>query len=366
MALPAKTAAVVPQLPRSKLSSVELWRQRLFPNWWQGSFTAILLMIVGWFCVKVFDWGVVHASFLGSGPDDCKGEGACWVFVGVRFKQFMVGLYPQELIWRPVVAAILVFSAVFVAIKKASHHIVGALLLGMTAMAISGVILYGGFLGFEVVETRLWGGLMLTLLISGVGIIGSLPLGIALALGRKSQLPLVKLISTLMIEFWRGVPLVSVLFMSSVMLPLFMPQGVQVDKLLRAMIGVVLFAGAYMAEVIRGGLQALPTGQYEAAASLGLSQWDSLRAVILPQALRHVIPGILNVFIALVKDTSLVLIIGMFDLLGMVQAALADPQWLAVQYEGYAFAGLLFWVICFSLSRYGLRLERRQQNPVKA
>ncbi|MGH7422024.1 MAG: amino acid ABC transporter permease [Candidatus Rokuibacteriota bacterium] len=212
---------------------------------------------------------------------------------------------------------------------------------------------------WPLVETRLWGGLFITLVIAAVGIVGSLPLGIVLALGRRSHLPVVRGICVAFIEVWRGVPLITVLFMASNMFPLFMPEGVNFDKLLRALLGVVIFAAAYMAEVIRGGLQALPKGQYEAAAALGLGYWRMTGLVVLPQALKIVIPGIVNNFIGLFKDTTLVLVIGLFDFLGMAQAASSDAHWVGFAIEGYVFTGVGFWIFCFGMSRYSQRLERR-------
>jgi general L-amino acid transport system permease protein len=215
--------------------------------------------------------------------------------------------------------------------------------------------------GLAPVETPLWGGLMLTLVIAVVGIAASLPLGILLALGRQSSLPVIRTVCIVFIEFWRGVPLITVLFMASVMLPLLLPAGINFDKLLRALIGVSLFSAAYMAEVIRGGLQAIPKGQYEAADAMGLSYWSAMRLVVLPQALRIVIPGIVNSFISLFKDTSLVLIIGLFDLLGIIQQNFSDTNWISsvTPATGFAFAALVYWVFCFSMSRYSIFMERR-------
>ena len=219
------------------------------------------------------------------------------------------------------------------------------------------------FAGFgavlPVVETPLWGGLFLTLVVALTGIVASLPIGIVLALGRRSNMPLVRAICVAFIELWRGVPLITVLFMSSVMFPLFMPEGMTFDKLLRALIGVMLFSAAYMAEVVRGGLQAIPKGQYEAAQALGLGFWKVMALIVLPQALKLVIPGIVNTFIGLFKDTTLVLIIGLFDLLGMVQAAGTNQKWLGFSTEGYVFAGFVFWGFCFGMSRYSQHLERK-------
>jgi His/Glu/Gln/Arg/opine family amino acid ABC transporter permease subunit len=209
------------------------------------------------------------------------------------------------------------------------------------------------------VETPLWGGLFLTLVIAGVGIVASLPIGVVLALGRRSNMPIVRALCVGFIELWRGVPLISVLFMASVMFPLFLPEGMNFDKLMRALIGVALFSSAYMAEVVRGGLQAIPKGQYEAAQALGLTYWKSMSLIILPQALKLVIPGIVNTFIGLFKDTTLVLIIGLFDLLGMVQLAATNPDWLGFSPEGYVFAAFGFWIFCFGMSRYSMLVERK-------
>ncbi|MEN0087347.1 MAG: amino acid ABC transporter permease [Pseudomonadota bacterium] len=222
--------------------------------------------------------------------------------------------------------------------------------------------------GLRHVETNVWGGLLVTLVIAVTGIVASLPLGILLALGRRSKMPAVKLLSVVFIEFWRGVPLVTVLFMSSVMLPLFLPAGTEFDKLLRALIGVALFTAAYMAEVIRGGIQALPKGQYEGAMALGLTYWQMMRMIILPQAITLVIPGIVNSFISLFKDTTLVLIIGLFDFLGQMQSTFTNPAWASpVQsLTGYLFAALIFWAFCFSMSRYSLFVEKRLDTGHKS
>jgi len=209
------------------------------------------------------------------------------------------------------------------------------------------------------VETPLWGGLFLTLVIAITGIVASLPIGIVLALGRRSHMPIIRAVCVGFIEFWRGVPLITVLFMSSVMFPLFMPEGVNFDKLVRALVGVAIFSAAYMAEVVRGGLQAIPKGQYEAAQALGLSYPKMMVFIVLPQALKLVIPGIVNTFIGLFKDTTLVLIIGLFDFLGMAQLAATNPDWLGFAVEGYVFTGFGFWIFCFSMSRYSQYLEKK-------
>jgi general L-amino acid transport system permease protein len=215
--------------------------------------------------------------------------------------------------------------------------------------------------GLPVVDTRLWGGLLVTLVVSVTGIVASMPVGIALALGRRSTIPLIRVFSVAFIEFWRGVPLITVLFFATYMLPLFVPTGFTMDGLVRALIGIALFAGAYQAEVIRGGLQAIPRGQGEAASALGLSYWKTTGLIVMPQALRHVIPGLVNSFIALFKDTSLVSIVALFDLLGQLRAAFADPVWAtpSTLFTGFAFTGLIYFVFCFGMSRYSLFVENR-------
>jgi general L-amino acid transport system permease protein len=235
--------------------------------------------------------------------------------------------------------------------------------LGLSLLVIYPIIAFvlfkGGMFGLSAVETRRWGGLLLTLVIAGVGMTAALPLGVLLALGRRSQMPAIQTLCVTFIEFWRGVPLITVLFMSSVMLPLFLPEGMNFNKLLRALIGVTLFQAAYMAEVVRGGLQAIPKGQVEAAAALGLGYWKVMALIVLPQALKLVIPGIVNTFIALFKDTSLVLIIGLFDLMNIVHNATTNPEWLGFSTEGYVFAAAVYWVFCFGMSRYSQSLEKR-------
>ncbi len=217
----------------------------------------------------------------------------------------------------------------------------------------------GGWFGLEEVQSSKWGGLMLTLILAYIGILGSLPLGVVLALGRRSEMPIIRGFCVIFIEVWRAVPLITVLFMASVMLPLFLPEGMNFEKLMRALIGLTLWQSAYMAEVIRGGLQAIPRGQYEAGSALGLGYWRKMRLIILPQALTLVIPGIVNTFISLFMDTTLVLIIGLFDILGTVQSTVTDPAWQNVAIEGYVFVAFCFWVFCFGMSRYSQNLERK-------
>ncbi len=239
-----------------------------------------------------------------------------------------------------------------------------ALIVSLVTFACIGIVIAVMRLdrgGLPLVDTRLWGGLLVTLVVSVTGIVASMPIGIALALGRRSTIPLIRTFSVAFIEFWRGVPLITVLFFATYMLPLFLPTGFTVDGLVRALIGIALFAGAYQAEVIRGGLQAIPRGQAEAASALGLSYWKTTGLIVMPQALRHVIPGLVNSFIALFKDTSLVSIVALFDLLGSLRASFADPNWATptTLFTGFAFTGIVYFIFCFGMSRYSLFVERR-------
>ncbi|WP_077961396.1 amino acid ABC transporter permease [Ensifer adhaerens] len=334
--------------------------------------TIIGALALAWFLPPAIQWLFLDAAWTGGGRGVCATvaqggsqpegwSGACWAFVNAKLDQFVYGRYPLEERWRPTLVGILfILFLVPMAIPKVPYKGINAILLFAVLPLISLILLPGGWFGLTFVETPLWGGLMVTLILSFVGIAVSLPLGILLALGRRSHMPVIKMLCTAFIELVRGIPLITVLFMASVMLPLFLPQGVTFDKFLRALIGVSLFASAYMAEVVRGGLQAIPKGQYEGADSLGLSFWQKMNLIVLPQALKLVIPGIVNTFIGLFKDTSLVSIIGMFDLLGIVRFNFTDANWASsvTPISGLIFAGFIFWLFCFGMSRYSGFMER--------
>ncbi len=348
------------QAPRDTIGAVGWLKHNLFSS----VPSSILTLIGGYIAFNLFyaviDWALINADWGGENRDACTSGGACWTFITVRLNQFIYGFYPEAQQWRVDIVFFLLTTTLLALgierIPKKSWIAIWAL-VGFPVVAY--YLLHGGSFGLETVDTHQWGGLMLTLVLALVGIVASLPLGVLLALGRRSNMPMIKSISIVYIEFWRGIPLITVLFMASVMLPLFMSAGVDTDKLMRALIGITMFQAAYMAEVVRGGLQAIPRGQYEAAEALGLSYWKSMSLIILPQALKLMIPGIVNTFIALFKDTSLVLIIGLFDLLAIVQSALADPAWLGFSIEGYVFVAFMFWIFCFSMSRYSQHLEKK-------
>ena len=346
--------------PATQVGLIGRLRSNLFSTPLNTLLTLAMLYLLYITLPPLIQWAFIDADWVGETRRDCSGDGACWVFIAVRLNQFIYGFYPDAEQWRVNTAFLLLVGLLATLALRHSHH---KMTLGLLAIIgyplIAWMLFYGGVFGLPVVETHQWGGLMLTLVIAFVGIVLALPLGTLLALGRRSELPVIKAFCVIFIELWRGVPLITVLFMASVMLPLFFPEGVSLDKLLRALIGIVLFQSAYMAEVVRGGLQAIPKGQFEAAEALGLGYWKSMWLIVLPQALRLVIPGIVNTFIALFKDTTLVLIIGLFDLLAIVQQAFADPNWLGYSVEGYVFAGFIFWIFCFGMSRYSLALEKQ-------
>ena len=351
--------------PPGRIGGPLLWlRKNLFATPADTLFTVVGLVFLIWAIPPVYNYVLGHAVFPGGTVEDCRveGAGACWAYIHARFNFFIYGFYPMEEYWRPNLVFLMLAVLILPLLAPSlPFKRLNALLFFVVFPIVSFYLLSGGVLGMPKVPTEQWGGLMVTLIISLVGIIGSMPLGILLALGRQSKLPIIKTICVLFIELWRAVPLITVLFMASIMLPLFMPSGTSVDKLLRALVGVTLFSSAYLAEVIRGGLQALPRGQYEAAAALGLGYWKRMGFIVLPQALKYVIPGIVNTFIALFKDTSLVSIVGIFDLLNTVQSASSDINWSSPTQAitGYVFAGAIFWVFCFAMSRYSLWMERR-------
>jgi general L-amino acid transport system permease protein len=340
--------------------AIEWLRRNLFGSVFNSILTVVVLALAVLILPPLFRWAVTHATISGTNRSACTGDGACWTFIRVRFPLFFYGNYPASQYWRPDLAFILLAALCVPVLRDGvRHRWAWVLMLLIVFPVIAGTLLAGGVFGLAYVDTTLWGGLMLNVIVSFVTVAGSLPLGILLAFGRRSRLPVVRILSVTYIEVWRGVPLLTVLFMSAVVFPLFLPQGVDVDRLLRAMAALVLFNAAYMAEVVRGGLQGIPGGQEEAADSLGL-HWLQVQAlVVLPQALRIIVPGIINTVVDLFKDTTLLTIIGLFDLLGAVEQALKDPAWLGFATEGYVFSAVVFFFCCFVMSSYGRSMERR-------
>ena len=329
------------------------------------SVSIILLLIFS--IPPLLNWFIFDANISGNTKEACTGGGACWVYIKVWFNRFMYGMYPNAEQWRINVTFIIVLifiTAGFFAPTRFKKYltIYYTIFLPIFSFLLIYYLISGGQFGLEWVETGAWGGLSLTFIVSYFSLIFCFPIGMMLALGRRSDLPIVKYSSLTFIEFWRGVPLITVLFMSAVMFPMFLPDGTYVDKLIRVIVAIVLFEAAYTAEVIRGGLQALPRGQYDAAKSLGMGYWKLHIFVILPQALKLVIPGIANTFLALVKDTPLIFVVGLLELAGMLGLAKTNPKWLGFSMEGYVFAAIIFWIICYSMSRYSQNLEKKYKT----
>ena len=335
----------------------------LYHNLFSSPLNIILTIIsvyVVWVSMStLINYTIIDANFVGTSKEDCTGAGACWVFIKARFGQNMYGFYPEGERWRINVGYVLGAIGLFLVLSDTIKSKKWPAIFLFGAYPVICYFLFYGGLGLEIVETSQWGGLFLTLVLASVSIFVALPLGIVLALGRRSDMPVVRMICVGFIELIRGVPLITVLFMASVMLPLFLPEGQNFDKVVRALVGMSLFSAAYMAEVVRGGLQAIPKGQLEAATSLGLGYWQSMGLIILPQALKISIPSIVNTFIGLFKDTTLVLIIGLLDLLSVVKAGTTDKNWLGLATEGYVFVAAVFWVFCFGMSRYSIWLENK-------
>ncbi|GLS92037.1 amino acid ABC transporter permease [Psychromonas marina] len=331
-------------------------KENLFPDVKNSILTLVGLYILYLIIPPLLNWMIFDATWSGTQAEITK-EGARWIFISEKFDQFMYGFYPEESHWRPNLVLVLTVAFLFSFKIFANVKIKAALILIYPVICF--ILISGGWFGLETVETEKWGGLMLTLVVAAVGIIASFPIGIVLALGRQSDMPIVKTLCVGFIEFIRGVPLITILFMASVVLPLFFSDGIDFDKLLRALIGITLFQAAYIAEVVRGGLQAIPKGQYEAAESLGLSYWQGMILIILPQALKISIPNLVGSFISLFKDTTLVLIIGLFDILAMVTLTNSDTNWLGYEVEGYVFVTLIYWVVCFTMSQYSKAIERK-------
>jgi general L-amino acid transport system permease protein len=344
-------------------------RANLFSSWLNTLTTIGVILLLAWLAPPTLGFLVFDAVWSGADREACLATaarpeaGACWAFVAERLNYFIYGSYPIAGRWRvDLFFALAALGMAWMLWLDAPRRGLGALYFFVVLPVVSFILLYGWQpLGLAVVDTALWGGVLVTVVVAAIGIVVSLPLGIALALGRQSKLPVVKVLSVGFIEFVRGVPLITVLFMASVMLPLFVPPEWSPDKLIRALVGVALFSAAYMAEVVRAGLLAIPKGQYEAAHALGLGRWTALRLIILPQALRVTIPNIVNSFIALFKDTTLVFFVGIFDFLKTIEVSRVDPKWATpvTSATGYAFAAMAYFICCYLMSAYARSIERR-------
>ena len=337
-----------------------LWlRRNLFSDVATSAATLVICALLLWLLPPLLQWALAHAVWQGNASACGAPEaGACWAVIAEKYRVILFGRYPFGEQWRPLAATALVITSVVASCTRVlpARHLAP---LWVGVLAIFLLLMYGNVRGLSKVETDRWGGLPLTVLLATLSSALAFPLAILLALGRRSALPAVRAVCTVYIELVRGVPLISVLFVASFMLPLLLPQGFSIDVLLRVLAGITLFAAAYMAEVVRGGLQAVPRGQLEAADMLGLSYWQTQRHVVLPQALATVVPGLMNNFIAIFKDTSLVTIVSLYELTGALDLALnADALWRPYKIEGYIFIALVYFGFCFAMSRYSLHIEK--------
>lgn len=356
--------------PSNVVGPVAWVRENLFNGLNNTITTIVLLVFLAYVLPLIYSWAIGDAvltikpsgdSWWGyefaPNAEACRvAAGACWDFVTEKIYVFVYGLYPQAELWRPTIMMLLLFVMIGVSVNSLFWNR-GLIIAWIVAIPVMFVLMQGGFFGLSFIETSKWGGLPVTLIIAVTGIVFSFPLAVVLALGRRSDLPIVKTLCIGFIEIIRGVPLITILFMASLMIPLFTPEGVNFNKLLRALIGFTLFSAAYVAEVIRGGLQALPKGQFEAADAMGMSYWQKTSLIVLPQALKLVIPPIMNTFIGLFKDTTLIIIISMFDFLGAVRLASNDTTWRSFYVEGLVFAAIIYFIMCFAMAQYSRHLE---------
>ena len=343
--------------PITSVGVVGWVRNNLFSSVLNSILTLASLYLLWKIIPPLFNWAFVEGVWF-TGSQACKeAAGACWSIISANLRFILFGFYPQELQWRPLLAMLILFGLLFYS-RDRSHWkkpLGYAWVIGLGAM---GFLMKGGLFGMTAVESTQWGGLPLTLLLAVFGLTAAYPLGVVLALGRRSRMPAVKIMSILYIELIRGVPLISLLFMSSIIFPLFLPEGITINKILRAQAAIILFTAAYIAEVVRGGLQGISRGQYEAAESMGLNYYLTMRLIILPQALKIVIPPTVSILISAFKDTSLVVIIALFDILRTTQTVLSNPEWMGFSKEAYIFIGLLYFLGCFSMSNYSRKLEK--------
>lgn len=337
-------------------------RSNLFNGWFNSLLTLVTLFVLLKIIPPIVRWAFVDSLWMsGSGAQCREAGGACWSIVPANIRFIMFGFFPYESQWRPLLAMVLLVALLFYSQNRDRWNR-GLVYLWGVGLFLMGLLMKGGLFGLAPVESTQWGGLPLTLILSVFGLTAAYPLGVVLALGRQSRMPAIKSLCIVYIELIRGVPLISLLFMSSVVFPLFLPEGVTFNKILRAQMAIILFTAAYIAEVVRGGLQGMSKGQYEAANALGLNYYQTMRLIILPQALKIVIPPTVSILISAFKDTSLVVIIALYDLLKTTQTVLSDPKWMGFSAEAYIFVALIYFVCCFFMSNYSRRLERDLQT----
>ncbi|CAB1080557.1 Glutamate/aspartate ABC transporter, permease protein GltK (TC 3.A.1.3.4) [Olavius algarvensis Delta 1 endosymbiont] len=343
--------------PVTSVGFIGWMRANLFNGWFNSVLTILALIFFYKTIPPLIRWAFIDSLWFSDGGICRDAGGACWSIITANFRFIIFGFYPYDLQWRPLVAMLILFGLLFFSRDRRywQKYLGYAWLLGLVLM---GLLMKGGLFGLAPVDSTKWGGLPLTLLLSVFGLTAAYPLGVVLALGRQSRMPAVKFLCVIYIELIRGVPLISLLFMGSIIFPLFLPEGITINKILRAQIAIILFTAAYIAEVVRGGLQGMSQGQYEAAESIGLNYYLTMRLVILPQALKIVIPPTVSILISAFKDTSLVVIIALFDLLKTTQTVLSNPEWLGFSREAYIFIALLYFLGCFSMANYSRKLEK--------
>lgn len=332
-------------------------KANLFNGWLNSALTVVTIFFLWKTVPPFFRWAFIDSAWNTSGQACRDAGGACWSIVSSNFRFILFGFYPYDLQWRPLLAMIILFVLLFFS-QNRTYWKKPLAFAWIAGLFIMGLLLRGGLFGLDPVESTQWGGLPLTLLLSVFGLTAAYPLGVILALGRQSKMRAIKTLCILYIELIRGVPLISLLFMSSIIFPLLLPEGVTINKILRAQAAIILFTAAYIAEVVRGGLQGMSRGQYEAAESIGLNYYQTMRLIILPQALKIVIPPTVSQLISAFKDTSLVVIIALYDLLKTTQTVLSNPEWMGFSREAYVFVAILYFLGCFSMSNYSRKLEK--------
>jgi len=347
--------------PVTQVGAIGWVRTNLFKGWFNSILTLITVYFLWVIIPPLIRWTFIDSLWFSTGAECQQSDGACWSIIPANIRFIIFGFFPYDQQWRPLVAMVLLAGMLFFS-RNRNHWKKSLIYAWITGLFLMGLLMKGGLFGLSPVESSKWGGLPLTLLLSVFGLTAAYPLGVILALGRRSKMPTVRILSVIYIELIRGVPLISLLFMSSVVFPLFLPEGVTINNIIRAQVAIILFTAAYIAEVVRGGLQAISRGQYEAAESLGLNYYLTMRLIILPQALKIVIPPSVQQLISAFKDTSLVVIIALFDVLRTTQTVLSDPEWMGFSAEAYIFVALIYFLCCFFMSNYSRRLERELET----
>jgi general L-amino acid transport system permease protein len=353
-ALPSKESI---KPPVTSVGAVGWAKTNLFNTWYNSLITILALMLIAKVLPAVVRWAFIDSLWMSTGEQCRAVDGACWSIIPANIRFILFGFYPYDQQWRPGLSITLLVGLLLYSYSR-RHWKKNLAYLWIAGLVLMGILMKGGLFGLKSVDSAKWGGLPLTLMLSVFGLTAAYPLGVALALGRQSKMPAIRSLSVIYIELIRGVPLISLLFMSSIVFPLFLPEGVTVNSILRAQVAIILFTAAYIAEVVRGGLQAMARGQFEAADSLGLNYFQTMRLIILPQALKIVIPPSVSILISAFKDTSLVVIIALYDVLKTTQSTLSDPRWMGFSAEAYIFVAMIYFLGCFFMSNFSRKLER--------